>query len=491
MTPDKWEKYGLIRVLHVRGVSGRKIAETLGVSRRTVKKYREGAVTPDDRATVSRAAPIREVAEGEIRRMLLENASLPRKQRFSAKDIYDELISTHGIAISYPYTQLIVREILDAGGDEFIPLDHEMGDCVQVDWLENVVAIIDGSKVTVQVLVFVLPFSGAVCSFVYPDKTTLSFLHGHVKAFEWLMGVPRRSVYDNLTTAVLSGSGKYAVTQEAFKQIEQHYAFVAEFCNRASGWEKSNAENGVKITRNKAFTPIPRAKDFEDLQKHITTCLLKYNMTHKIEGKPHKIWDLFMEERASLVPLPVTPFEVDETVQTKVYTDQTVRYDKKNYSVPHGYVGKNVTLRVSPFEVKVYFRGKLLYAHKRQRANGEDQYILDHYLESLSRKPRATGQALPIRKGVMPLQCRVFLELCPADDANRQLVDIMLLVRDIGQERVFAALDDAISTGKPTAEMVRYHLYGQDMPDDAFKIEHIDLADYDRLIDEGDDCNGK
>jgi transposase len=481
---DKWETYGKIRAMHVNGASDRQIARALGVGRRTVRKYSEGAVTPDERLSVPRKAPLREAVEGEITRMLVENPLLPRKQRLSAKDMWKILVSEHGIAISEPYVRLMVREIRDAHGEEFIPLEHEMGDCAQIDWMEDVTAIIGGVKSTVQVFVCALPYSGAVCAFVYPDKTMLSFLQGHIKAFEWLNGVPRRCIFDNLKTAVFSGSGKNAVTQERFKQIERHYAFTAEFCNRASGWEKSNAENGVKITRNNAFTPIPRAENYEDLQKHISASLLKYNMTHKIEGRPRKIWDLFLEERSSLAPLPLSPFEVDETLQTKVYPDQTVRYEKVRYSVPHGHVDKKVTLRVSPFELKVFCRGELLCTHKRERANGQDQYILDHYLEALSRKPRAAGQALPITKGVMPTQCRAFLELCPAGDANRQLVDIMLLARDISEDRVFGALDDAISTGKPTAELVRYYLYGQQMPDDAFEIQHIDLADYDRLIKE-------
>jgi hypothetical protein len=312
----------------------------------------------------------------------------------------------------------------------------------------------------------------------------LSFLHGHVKAFAWLNGVSRRCVYDNLRTAVLSGSGKDAVTQEAFRRVERHYSFLPEFCNRAAGWEKSNAENGVKITRKNAFVPIPRAGDFEDLQNHVSARLLEYNKGHRIEGRSRKIWDMFLEERNSLAPLPLSPFEVDETVHTKVYPDQTVRYGKVRYSVPHGYVGKKVTLRVSPFDIRVYCRGVLLYTHKRMRMNGTDQYILDHYLEVLSRKPRAAGQALPMTKGMMPPECRAFLKLCPADDANRQLVDVLLLARDIGESRVLAALNDAIRTGKPTAELVRYYLYGQQMPDDAFEIKHIDLADYDGLINE-------
>ena len=235
---DKWVKYGKIRALYVSGASIRWIARTLGVSRKVVRKYCNGATTPDDRqAAAPRKATVRESAEAEILRMLEENASLPSKQRRSAKDMWKALASEQGIAISEPYVRLLVRELRDAHGDEFIPLLHEMGESVQIDWLEDVVVFIDGIRSIVQVLVFALPYSGAVCAFAYPDKTTLCFLHGHVKYFEWLNGVVRRCTYDNLKTAVLSGSGKNAVTQDEYKRIERHYAFVAEFCNRASGWD--------------------------------------------------------------------------------------------------------------------------------------------------------------------------------------------------------------------------------------------------------------
>ena len=287
---DKWEVYRKIRAMYVGGASIRQIARTLRVSRKTVRKYCDGATTPGGRrAAVPQKATLREAAEVEIARMLAENASLPRKQRLSAKDMWKTLVSDHGIAISEPYVRALVREIRNAHGDEFIPLLHEMGDSVQIDWLEDVVVFIDGIRGIAQVLVFALPYSGAVCAFVYPDKTTLCFLHGHVKFFEWLKGVVKRCTYDNLKTAVFSGSGKNAVTQDEYKRVEGHYAFVAEFCNRASGWEKSNAENGVKITRNEAFTPIPRVKDFDELQNHVSACLLKYNMTRKLQDRPRKV----------------------------------------------------------------------------------------------------------------------------------------------------------------------------------------------------------
>ncbi len=488
---DKWEMYGKIRAMHVNGLSDRKIAKALGVGRRTVRKYRDGAVTPDKKTPVIRKAPLRDAAESEIARMLSENALLPKKQRLSAKDMWKVLVSEHGIAISEPHVRRLVREIRDAHADEFIPLAHEPGECAQIDWLENVTAIIGGVKQLVQVFVCALPYSGAVCAFIYPDRTMLSFLDGHVKALSWLGGTPKRLTFDNLRTAVLSGYGKNAVTQEEFKRLERHYAFTAEFCNREAGWEKSNAENGVKITRNHAFVPIPRADSFEELQNHVSAALLTYNMTHRIQGRVQKIWNMFQQERTCLAPLPLSPFEADETVQTKVGSDQTVRYMKVRYSVPHGLAGRNVTLRISPFGLKVYFRGELVCTHKRVRPGGPDQYVFDHYLEALSRKPRATSQALPVTKGVMPAQCRTFLELCSDQDAEKQLVDVMLLARDMEPQQLLAALDEAIATGRPTAELVRFYLYGQQMPEDAFVIRHNDLADYDRLIREQEETDAK
>jgi len=234
---DKWETYGKIRALHANGISDRQIAKALGVGRRTVAKYRDGAANPNNRTPVQRKAPLREAIEEEIKRMLLENVSLPRKQRLSAKDMWNVLVSEQGIAISEQHVRRIVHDIRDAGGDEFIPLSHEMGDCVQIDWLENATVILGGVKTIVQAFVCALPYSGAVCAFVYPDKTTLSFLHGHVKAFAWIAGVCRRAVYDNLATAVLNGSGKNAITQETFNQIVSHYSFVPVFCKRAAGWD--------------------------------------------------------------------------------------------------------------------------------------------------------------------------------------------------------------------------------------------------------------
>lgn len=59
-----------------------------------------------------------------------------------------------------------------------------------------------GQKRKVQL--FCLRFCYICASFVYPYESQIleSFLDGHVRAFEFFGGVPRRLAYDSLKTAV-------------------------------------------------------------------------------------------------------------------------------------------------------------------------------------------------------------------------------------------------------------------------------------------------
>jgi transposase len=125
----------------------------------------------------------------------------------------------------------------------YLPLEHEAGDAIQFDW-GDMNAFIGETRIPVSVLCAVLPYSGTPCAFVYHDKTILSFLHGHIRVFEYYGGVSRRCVYDNLRTAVKYGSGKNAVKQDDFRRVEAHYGFEAVFCNAYSGFLDADLAKG-------------------------------------------------------------------------------------------------------------------------------------------------------------------------------------------------------------------------------------------------------
>jgi len=235
MPPIDWDTYGKIRSMSAAGgMSERSIAKALRVGRKTVAKYCGGAATPGAQKR-ERPSPVREAVEGELARMIAENADAPRKQRLSAHGMWEELMRS-GLAASESYVRWIVMDLRERGGEEFVPLLHEAGASMQFDW-GDAAAYIGGVKTAVSVFTAALPHSHAVCAFAYPDKKWLSFAHGHERAFEWMGGVARQATYDNLSSAVLDGYGKGAEKNPEFMRLEAHYGFRAVFCNRAAGWD--------------------------------------------------------------------------------------------------------------------------------------------------------------------------------------------------------------------------------------------------------------
>jgi DNA-binding XRE family transcriptional regulator len=191
-----WELYRKIRQLYlVDKLSQRAIANILRVSRNTIRKYCEGAVLPDMRNKPGREAHLFKVVADDIFRLLEENKKLPRKERMSGTDIWKYLVREKGIQIGETTVRLYIRELRNSHQEVYLPLEHEPGDAIQFDWGE-MKAYIDGVRLPVSVLCAVLPASGAICAFVYPDEKELSFLDGHIRVFEAYNGVSRRCVYD-------------------------------------------------------------------------------------------------------------------------------------------------------------------------------------------------------------------------------------------------------------------------------------------------------
>lgn len=483
--------YRNIRRLYNDGHSQRRIARILHCSRKTVMKYCQGALAHDTKKTsVGAVASLRQTLEQKIEAMIQENKSLPRKQQMTAKDMWREL-RRKGFAVGESTVRRHVRELSQKHAESFVPLDFDPGEAMQVDWGDNK-AWIGGVYTNVSTFVTVLPYSHAPYAVVFPDKTNPCFLEGHVRAFEWYRGVPRRCIYDNGPNAVASGSGTTAEKTEDFKKLEAHYCFDGDLCNAYAGWEKGSVENTVSIVRHIAFTPIPRVKDWTELQQHVEACCLDYLETHKIRYRPESIKTMLTREREHLNPLPLTPLETAKKVTALVDSDLTIMLDRTKYSVPPDYVGRKVTLKVSPFTVAVWYKGQEIATHPKALQKGDHRYVPDHYLDLLLRKPRAVANAAPLKKGVMPRELKDFLKLCRAQDKEHQLLEILLLARTFDSDQLLWAVDQANRNGSPTYQLVCFYLkiaapVVEDECQSNITVEHTALTEYDELLGDADD----
>ena len=122
----------------------RALARKYDVHRRTVRQAIASPVPPDRKVPV-RAAPVRETVAGWIDEMLREDLSAPRKQRHTARRVFERLADEHGAQVSYSYVAKYVarrRAEIAAqearGGTEsldgFVPQVREPGAEAEVDF---------------------------------------------------------------------------------------------------------------------------------------------------------------------------------------------------------------------------------------------------------------------------------------------------------------------------------------------------------------------
>ena len=261
------------------------------------------------------------------------------------------------------------------------------------------------------------------------------------------------------------------------------------FCNNSAGWEKGAVENLVAIVRKIAFTPIPHAKDFLALQDHVTAQCTDYCQSHRLRSRTSSIREMLEVERAHLLPLPGHPLDVAKPIEAYVYPDLTVRCEGVKYSVPYELAGKRVTLKVTPFHVEVYHLGKKVYTHTRSLLKGAHQYIPEHYLDILLRKPRAIPNAAPLKQGVLPEELCHFRRLYRGEDQNEQLVNLLLLARKVAPDKLLWAVNKANATGNPNYELVCFYLDIADEPvkevPNPVSVNKVDLDPYDRWMKGG------
>jgi len=483
------ELYARLRQCKAQGVSMRQTAKLLQMSRKTVKRYWDGAHTPDEK----KAYPehIENSNKEEVMAALIkyfeENKPLSMgKQTVNAKTAWESLRETFTVGEST--VRRYVRELKEKHPEGFIPLSFEPGEVMQVDWCEIKVNI-KGQIYKTPLFCAVLPYSYAIFAMVMPDMKMPRLVEGLREAFGAFEGVSERVFFDNMRAAVLKGAGANAIMQKSFRLVEAHYAFEAVFMNAGAGNEKGAVENLCGLIRQVACTPMPKGQNLKEIQDHIAQKCLDYIRFHKIRARREAIAPMFEQEKAFLRPLPVKPLDAYADTEAVVQSDLTFRYDATKYSVPLVYVGKRVTVRASCYRIEAWYKGECIASHIRPFVSGDHQYDPEHYLDLLVKRPRAVGNAAPLKYGTMPPELMKFRENCRGKDKYEQLVEVLLLGRQVDADILLKAVDYANKTGSPNLRAVKFYLdihqFAANEISDPIAIDPPSLDVYDILIRKG------
>lgn len=317
-----------IRLLDQQGTPWRAIARDLNVSRDTVRKYAlMEDCSPKPKPSTTRPRKL-DGFTPVIDEWLQADRFMPRKQRHTAKRVYDRLVTEKGFTGSYSAVQRYVKQWRQEhrpACDGFMELEWRPG-VMQVDFGEAVV-VLAGVKTKVHCLVASFPYSNKRYVVALPGENAQCVCEGLVEIFEHIGLVPMVLVMDNATGAAHRTAWDKITIVGLFQLFLEHYRIEARFCNPRSGWEKGSVENAVGFLRRNLMVPLLNVESYAQLSKHLLSrCDELGNDKHYRADE--SVNDLFEEDRAGMRPLPRVRFDAvdwQERAPTRKVSYRSVR----------------------------------------------------------------------------------------------------------------------------------------------------------------------
>ena len=385
-----------IVMLHRKGLSQRRIARRLGISRNTVRKYLENPQLPGNQRGIRKRTSLLDPYGDTIKAWLEEDMD------YTATWIYDRL-SAMGFPGSY---EIVKRKVSGIKAERhkiaYMRFETEPGYQGQVDFGEFQVERADGSVKKLYLFSMILGYSRKIYGELIERCDLPTFLDCHIRAFSYFAGVPQELLYDrmrNVYIGKIAGKKKFNDTLLGFAL---HYGFKPEVAPAYAAWVKGKVERPYAFIREGfwrgyGFVCLETAN--RDLQKWLE------KKAKRVHGTTHEVILLrFAREKPHLRNLPPQAFDTSCRVYRKVHKDCTVRFESNSYVVSHTLVGKKILLRVKDKAMRIFSDDSLVVAYEIPEGKGhlvQDKRFYealkkDHEMNrrkyNLARRPKACAR---------------------------------------------------------------------------------------------------
>ena len=373
------------------------------------------------------------------------------------------------------------------------------GEQAQVDWGHFGHIEIGKAKRPLTAFVMVLSYSRKIFLQFYLNQQMANFLRGHEAAFNAWNGLPRVLLYDNLKSAVLERVRDAIRFNPTLLDFAAHYRFEPRPVAVARGNEKGRVERAIRYVRDNFFS-ARKWKNLDDLNRQaLEWCNGISSQRLCPEDKTKTVQEIFCDEQTKLLKLPDNPYQTDEREAVNVGKTPYVRFDLNDYSVPHTYVRRVVTVSATPTKISILNGSELIAEHARSYDKGEQIENEAHIKDLVANKKEARqhrGQDRLIN--AVPLS-QDFLNKAAERGYKLGLItkNLLELLDDYGREEFENAIKQAILQNVPHPNAVRIVLEKKrealnqspplhlDLPNDKrvreLVIKPHDLKSYDEL----------
>jgi len=438
-------------------MSQREAAKHFGISRDTVRKMMAYSVPPGYRRQAPVRRPKLDAFIAIIDRWLDADRAVPRKQRHTARRVFDRLRDEHGFAGGYTIIKDYMRDRERRGQEVFVPLAHPPGHG-QADFGEAVV-VIGGVEQKAHFFVLDLPHSDACYVRAYPAAVAEAWVDGHVHAFAFFGAVPQSIVYDNdrcLVAKILpDGTRKRAAL---FSGFLSHYLIRDRYGRPGKGNDKGSVEGLVGYARRNFMVPIPRFASWDEFNLWLEEQCRK-RQRDRLRGESETIGERLVRDLAAMRSLPASPFEACDQASGRVSSQALVRYRTNDYSVPVAYGHQDVWIRGHVDEVVIGCGGEIIARHSRSYEREEVIFDPLHYLPLIEQKINALDQAAPLQGWELPevfTTLRRLMEARMGKQGRRAYVQVLRLLESFDLADLHAAVKQALHLGAISFDAVKH-----------------------------------
>lgn len=253
--------------------------------------------------------------------------------------------------------------------------EHQAGEKLFVDYAGQNLALTDpqtGAQIPTALFVAVLGAS----SYTYAEATLAAdlpaWIASHVRAFEFLGGVPALLIPDNHKGAVLRPDRYEPDLHPTYLDCTTHYGTAILPARVRRPRDKAKVEAGVLVVTRWIVAALRHRTFFHlaELNAAIGELLTRLNARpfRKLATSRRALFETL--DRPALRPLPATRYVFAEWRRARVNIDYHIAVDGHYYSVPYQLVHAEVEVRLTATVVEVLHQGQRVASHVRSARPG-------------------------------------------------------------------------------------------------------------------------
>src|SRR5215472_5740496 len=463
------------------GRSKNQMAQSLGVDRKTLRKYiapaEAAGIVPGGCAKSEEecAELVRgwfpQLADTRLRQVTWPAigvhhdyicAQLKAGVRMST--IWQRLRDEHGLAVSVQSLRRYVaanvpEEVRRSQVRVLDPRPSEAGEQAQIDYgqLGRWTDPVTGKARTVWAFVMVLACSRHM--FVRPvlKMDQRAWTECHVAAFGFFGGVPARLVPDNLKTGVDKPDLYDPKLNRSYGELAAHYGCLIDPARALKPRDKARVERPMPYVRDSFW----RGREFASLAR-MQAEAVRWSLEvagrracRPLEGAAPAVVFAAVEQDA-LRPLPAGPFVLATWARAKIGPDIHAQVDRVLYSLPWQHIGKTADVRVTGTMVQFFIGGQLVKTHPRKLRGKQTDYG-DYPPEKIAFHMRTPAWCRTQAAAIGPACEQVIAELLTENALYRLRAaqGVIGLGGRHDRSRLEAACAKAITAGDPSHRTIK------------------------------------